>query len=697
MARHGQKTTHNQPHFHCPENDDFYQSGQYKTLDTEEQEIRLLKALKPDESDPEGPLRFTLHQNTPLSKCNAEDGPGSSPFIAMSYRAGDPTDTVPVIVDGRTFNVFKSLGLALGSLLQSLCKQDGSWELAETLFIWADQICINQSDMDEKATQVRMMCQIYESCAWAYSWLGTSPQITLGLRGVQMIDHVQKIIENHYEEKGVPWENVRYDAEAKVVWTSACLDKLEEMGVDWAAVDEFFRSEYWFRGWICQELTVSPDVTFNTDEAEADRAMLKGALRFLETVGLMIRWHFDVEPTGGLTPKDRDMYDMTDLVPKVQRLSWLYKMDIGPFKFIFEGSEDWAETRGYTLDRLLPVARYSEVTDPLDKVYAYLGLALPEYDIVPDYGMTQTRADVFTQAACAYIKLHSSLDILSFAEEKTDDMSRELPSWVADWSIKQRPMSFWYRVRTEPEATNASQSIPYEGVIYSHDGKPDRVLGVPAITVDWLDGSPNLGGGTVDSYGSWEECITSWAKIAGVRIDTGSCETNDAPYQPQLDGDLTLALAFWSTVYRGVAKADTLRQLWDRKPSASDGKEGQHPSAKASSKESAEENTSGLAGLHVAEQHLAMCYAVDRGYLTRAGWRFVHSRSGYFGLTRARVETGDKIMVLLGADMPFLLRPYLDGYKLLGEVYVQGIMHGELLDKLKGADDDLVTESIRIY
>lgn len=37
------------------------------------------------------------------------------------------------------------------------------------------------------------------------------------------------------------------------------------------------------------------------------------------------------------------------------------------------------------------------------------------------------------------------------------------------------------------------------------------------------------------------------------------------------------------------------------------------------------------------------------------------------------------MFVILGADVPFVLRPYDDGYELIGEAYVQGIMDGEAL------------------
>lgn len=56
----------------------------------------------------------------------------------------------------------------------------------------------------------------------------------------------------------------------------------------------------------------------------------------------------------------------------------------------------------------------------------------------------------------------------------------------------------------------------------------------------------------------------------------------------------------------------------------------------------------------------------------------------YIGLAPASTQIGDLICVLPGGHTPFLLRPseeYPGRYKLVGELYVHGIMHGEALQQ----------------
>jgi len=679
------------PTFHCPENDDFYGARIYERLEAQPPEIRLLRALPPDDADPDGPLRFSLCQRIPLSECRETDtSPRKYAFVAMSYRAGNPKDTLPVLVDGRRFNVFRPLGLALRSLLWSLGRRNGNPELEETLLFWADQVCINQSDAEEKMFQVRLMRTIYESCAWTYSWLGASPQLTTGLRGLQQIDFIQQLIEDHYGKKNEPWQNSR---NANLEWTSASLGRLEEVGFDWAAVGELLRCPYWTRGWVCQEVTVAPDVTFNTDEAETDRAGVRRAIRLLETIRVFLRWNCDVE-NGMYVPKKAGASvttgELNELMPKVQHLTWLTEMDITTFLFILEDSEDWKESQGYTLDRLMLIARGSYVTDPLDKVYAYLGLAIPGYDIDPDYGPHQTVLKLYTRATCAYIERHRGLDILSFAEERSADLGPLLPSWVCDWTYRGRTESYWGRVRGDERVMpSASGAVGYRPTFLSHEGLPDRILVVPAIAIDSVSDAKHSVGGPVSSYASWHECLQSWLKVARLRIDIWRSDENDIEY-PHEEGN-TRGTAFWSTLFRGLQTAESIRGVEGmageaRKNSSAMGV-GMPPENPQSLGEA--KTTTTTTGLEIADTHWVLAHAVDKSYIARAGWRFFQSSEReYFCFTKAEVRDGDVIMVLIGADVPFLMRPYEDGYRLLGEVYVHGIMKGEAMQGIDLGEEE---------
>ncbi|UKZ59560.1 uncharacterized protein TrAtP1_000861 [Trichoderma atroviride] len=68
------------------------------------------------------------------------------------------------------------------------------------------------------------------------------------------------------------------------------------------------------------------------------------------------------------------------------------------------------------------------------------------------------------------------------------------------------------------------------------------------------------------------------------------------------------------------------------------------------------------------------------------GRRFFITKKGYFGLGPQKLEPGDRVAVLFGSGVPFVLRkcPAIAGrraWRIIGECYVHGIMQGEVIRK----------------
>lgn len=69
------------------------------------------------------------------------------------------------------------------------------------------------------------------------------------------------------------------------------------------------------------------------------------------------------------------------------------------------------------------------------------------------------------------------------------------------------------------------------------------------------------------------------------------------------------------------------------------------------------------------------------------GRKFFITKKGYFGLTSKEAKVGDRVAVLLGSDVPFVLRACgrVEGkrnWQMIGEAYVDGIMDGEVLNQV---------------
>jgi hypothetical protein len=58
---------------------------------------------------------------------------------------------------------------------------------------------------------------------------------------------------------------------------------------------------------------------------------------------------------------------------------------------------------------------------------------------------------------------------------------------------------------------------------------------------------------------------------------------------------------------------------------------------------------------------------------------FCITDDGYMGLVPNRTKREDHIGVILGCDVPFVLRKAEGGWKLVGECYIHGLMDGEAM------------------
>jgi len=83
---------------------------------------------------------------------------------------------------------------------------------------------------------------------------------------------------------------------------------------------------------------------------------------------------------------------------------------------------------------LLQHARNCQSSDPRDRVYAFVGLAYPEYELVPSYSWSNTTIDVFIETCQKIIEFDGNLSILEHAAVSRSDIGCFLPSWVPDWT-----------------------------------------------------------------------------------------------------------------------------------------------------------------------------------------------------------------------------------------------------------------------
>jgi hypothetical protein len=70
-------------------------------------------------------------------------------YVALSHCWGDQTDIAPIVCNGDKLEVASNLNEAL-----ALIRNDSDYRPS---YIWADALCINQEDVDERSSQVTLM------------------------------------------------------------------------------------------------------------------------------------------------------------------------------------------------------------------------------------------------------------------------------------------------------------------------------------------------------------------------------------------------------------------------------------------------------------------------------------------------------------------------------------------------------------
>jgi hypothetical protein len=91
-------------------------------------------------------------------------------YVALSYVWGDETDKRAISIGGKKLGITASLDCALRHIR----------DRRRMLHVWADGICINQNDVDDRNLQVSQMRSVYSAARHTIIFLGlSSPQCDL--------------------------------------------------------------------------------------------------------------------------------------------------------------------------------------------------------------------------------------------------------------------------------------------------------------------------------------------------------------------------------------------------------------------------------------------------------------------------------------------------------------------------------------
>ncbi|TLD31370.1 hypothetical protein PspLS_03060 [Pyricularia sp. CBS 133598] len=355
--------------------------------------IRLLKLLR---RWPLGEIRCELVE--------ADMGTTSCPaYEAISYHWGLGKPTEPIYIDGRVFCVSPTVLAALYQL--------SSYH--QTRYLWIDSICINQRDMDEKGSQITLMRDIYRHARGVTVWLDGIPEPW----------EARKML------AGL-WHEIKFGTTQSA---TAMLRKYSEQWRDagWDQLCAVFCHPWFFRIWVIQEVS---------------SAVHPEAVTVL-TSTTTLNWSNMVFVADSLNSSPLNMALQTTVVAPEA-----LKLPLGLLHAVFMGylGISGPESASRRLPALLGMVESYGATEPLDFVYALLGLLDPEDPIhgwlKPDYG--KSVEEVFATVARGLIATldggKSCNEVLSYAGIGYENsLGAGLPSWAPDLTSQGTRAGTW--------------------------------------------------------------------------------------------------------------------------------------------------------------------------------------------------------------------------------------------------------------
>jgi hypothetical protein len=578
-------------------------------------------------------------------------------YQTLSYVWGDPKVTNPILLHGHTFHVTINLYAALRRLRSK-----------KTRVIWIDSLCINQSDTDERNYQVVLMGKIYERCQEVLVWLGERTEIDItsdtktveeGQNQLRQFMKGEKFTRDkansanynglssfaifHLLSSGRHFKDLPCFVEALGSWW----DSPTIFNEFWDHFGAMMRLSYWDRIWVLQEMVLPPGATVIYGSISAQWDILSKATRNIEH-------HANtccMQSVFNLPQKIRAiLFDFGSKVSQIEQTRTLHKT--GP---------------DLDLPWLLRQTLTREATDDRDKVYGLLGLTnnqLHGSSIVPNYRTTSR--DVFEALSMQIIRITGSLQFLVVSSVR----SKDFPSWIAYWGQKV-DQTLWkldiernkrYHVYSASKNQKSTAERLEMSLLRLKGDAVDIVSAVGPImeSEDQVD----------QAYMTCEQIMA----MAGLQGDQRQAYSGGGmwinAYWRTLCADSMGGSTGTGTPWRAEDEDENKYELWR--------------AVKQDGKNYHSLSTTEKADLQVFHESVVSATRYRRVFVTE---------SGLLGIGPSDTQIGDCVFVLLGSNVPVVLRktPSLNEHpavtissqpmlRLVGDCFVHGIMDGEAWD-----------------
>ncbi|KAI0965059.1 heterokaryon incompatibility protein-domain-containing protein [Xylaria arbuscula] len=363
-------------------------------------------------------------------------------YTALSYVWGDPSNPQKITVNGSTQ---VSITRNIYDFLRSLRGTKSGRRL------WCDSLCINQSNEQEKSSQIALMRRIYQQAekVLAYIPLPLIPDMTNLVALGQMIveatwrcqaarakhDKDPELTSEHLDSSSSTTTETVNHIEKKAGKADAGESKtkqgffLEDFGLPpadsplWTTWRKFLKSDYFSRVWILQEFVLAPSVQFWLGQGGIEAQSIIEVLTAIEVYSRESNQCYTIPPDAQI-PDDA-------VKTKIIRIPTPFAQ-----KMIFRRMHVRNGEPKAPLVDILRLASNFEATDPRDKIYGVLGLA-SDGDVYTkhiSYAAGETYVTTFLKFARLIVESKDGFQLLlqvEFFEPDSED--QQLPSWVPRW------------------------------------------------------------------------------------------------------------------------------------------------------------------------------------------------------------------------------------------------------------------------
>lgn len=633
-------------------------------------------------------------------------------FVALSYVWGDSSDKREIFVDGIPVLVTASLEAALRELRNHVRIQQG-------FLIWADALCINQDDLDERAAQVARMQEIYRAAWQVVIWLGPeqhhSDLAILALRYMSL--QLQQRGELSIFYRRVQLFVVRlpfWQWKHNHTTLNIRKDALE-------AIYYFLDRPYWRRLWILQEValgaTNSPVLYGNSSIRLED---VFNALQFMKGDGAALGQYIAMSARGqGEIAKRWD--NTAGGTHGISEKLWERPLAIASL----QGSNGEFSTIKSEIYDVLLLASEANAADERDRVYGILGLpqVARKVRLVPDYNRPVSETFTLFSASLYLSRNLNGLRLVNspvpakgtrywksahFSRPRAPKLVHRhrvvhpgckhgLPSWVICWSCPRNPAEPLRNVRPVPASlfinppSISGNILTVRGVIFDTIGTLSAFHATESEnSYPWNSPDPPS-----SPYGSRDATREALARTLTINVKGGE--------DPGLDpASAILHWKLWST---GIA--DLNNSLFGLKDFYYRNKKLQLFKAWSLESLISPSQSTMFQQLHAFAHNTPRFFhitAAHREALSSAmrllRWRrLITTSTGYLGLVPAATRADDVIVLVPGCDTPLVLRAIVDmggevKFSVVGEAYVHWVTEDEADRRLVEVGDTMASISI---